>query len=371
MLMINGVSLMNDLAELISQLGLSGSIITGIIILLFIIGFYTNLYVRRRYMSLSQELAAFCAGDIEELKSDILTWITEEYKECILSGIENVNTPAIIDVGMEAFHKPCRVGESLLAKINGLLVSLGLFGTFLGLTSALGKVGELISGSSAESLIAEAGLNTFRMLLSSFEGMSVAFVTSLFGVGLSIIFSVMTTFIGYNGARDLLVTELEEYLDVRVAGEALKEAGKKDKNDDEKAVFSDVIESMTLLKETISSYINDINFLKDFNRQLKENLDHAEKSIFNFNLSLDRTSQAFDKSSMKMAECSDELKSLVNEIKYQGYKMDAMSIVFSELSKKLDETSQDRNLFLKVISEIPDRLLNYTEAAVAKVERGV
>lgn len=353
------------------QLGLSGSIITGIIILLFISCFYANLFIRRRYLSLSNELAAYCAGDIDELQCDILIWVTEEYKECLLSGVENVNTHSIIDVAIEAFQKPYKAAEVLLGKINGLLISLGLFGTFLGLTSALGQIGELFSGTSSEALIAEAGLNTFKMLISSFKGMSVAFITSLFGTGLSILFSVLTSFVGYNDAKNLLITELEEYLDIKVAGEVLKEQRENDNSVVEKVLFKDVVESISVFNNTINSYVNDLSFLKDFNQQFKENLTHADNSISNINRSLDRTTEAFDRSCMKMAECSEELKILADAIKHQNSRMDALGMLFTDLSRKLDETSQDRNLFLKTLDEIPDRLLNYTEAAVARIEKGV
>lgn len=91
------------LASLYSQMGLSGFIITVFITIVFIIGFYVNILVRRCYISLSQELAAFCDGDISEFKSDMLGWIVEEYKEGLIGGINDINTPAIIDLGIEAF----------------------------------------------------------------------------------------------------------------------------------------------------------------------------------------------------------------------------------------------------------------------------
>ena len=70
--------MIGTLAELYGQMGLLGSIITGLIMLIFLAGFYVNIFVRRNYISLSQELAAYCEG-INEFQPDMLM-IMVEYK---------------------------------------------------------------------------------------------------------------------------------------------------------------------------------------------------------------------------------------------------------------------------------------------------
>ncbi|NMA64874.1 MAG: MotA/TolQ/ExbB proton channel family protein [Clostridiaceae bacterium] len=359
------------LASLYDQMGLLGFIITVLIAVFFLIGFYVNILVRRCYLSLSQELAAFCDGDLNEFKSDMLTWVTEEYKESLLSGVKDINTPAIIDLGLEAFLKPCIIGENYLRKVNGLLITLGLFGTFLGLTSAIGDIGTMMTETSAETLMTEAGANTLKILISSFRGMSVAFITSLFGTGFSIMFTGISTFFGAQNSKNLFIAQLEEYLDIRVASSIMEDIIKKEKNEkDEIQIIAETLtNSVALFSKTVNDYTEELSFLNSFNKELRNNICQVENSIASFSHSLEKTSDAFNTSSMFVKECSEEFKYTCAEIKKYNHQLESMSHILSQLSEKLDHTNEDRAIYLKTINEIPDRLLNYTEAAVAKVEK--
>lgn len=356
------------LASLYSQMGLSGFIITVFITIVFIIGFYVNILVRRCYISLSQELAAFCDGDISEFKSDMLGWIVEEYKEGLIGGINDINTPAIIDLGIEAFLKPCNTGEIFLRKVNGLMITLGLFGTFLGLTSAVGDIGNMMSQTTAETLMSEAGATTLKLLVSSFKGMSVAFLTSLFGTGFSIAFTCITTFVSAHKAKSLFISQLEEFLDIRIAGEILENQNKKEKAEIQ-VISQTLSNTVALFSKTVTDYTGELSFLTSFNKELRQNLWQAENLISSFNQALDKTSNAFNTSSILIGECSGQFKNLFLELKNYSQWCEAMNSLLSELSKKIDDANQDRAIYLKTINEIPDRLLNYTEAAVARIEK--
>ncbi len=365
--------MISTLAELYGQMGLLGCIITGLIIVFFLIGFYANILIRRNYISLSQELAAYCEGEITEFQSDMLAWITEEYKMSLEGGIQNINTLAIIDMALSAYLKLCTIGESYLRKVNGLLITLGLFGTFLGLTSAVGEIGNMMSQTTAETLMTEAGINTFRILISSFKGMSVAFITSLFGTGFSIVLSVLTTFISSQDTKKLFVTQLEEYLDIKVATEVMenKVSEVQEKKSDSQMLADSLSDSIAQLNKSVHSYTEDLEFLKTFNRELRENICRADNIVSIVNQALKTSSEAFWIGSESFIECSNELKKVAVEIKNYNQRLESMSGIFEELSKKLDESTQDRAAYVKTINEMPDRLLNYTEAAVARIERGL
>lgn len=363
--------MLESLVGLYGQMGLLGSVITGLIVVLFIGGFYVNILVRRKYLSLSEELAAFCGGQISEFRSDMLTWITEEYKTSLNSGVEAVNTLAVVDMAIEAYQKLCVIGESYLKKVNGLLITMGLFGTFVGLTSAVGNIGSMLTQTSAETLMSEAGINTFKILISSFQGMSVAFITSLFGTGFSILLSILMTFLGSGDAKKLFLIQLEEYLDIRLVSEAMEAKAKQglDHKDEINNLSTSLTDSLTLFNQTICTYTDELQSLKDFNKEFSHNVGQAGNIVSMLCQSFDKTSETVYQCGINISSCSEELKCLVKEIKAENHRLEGMHGLFADLSRKLDESTQDREIFLRAVNEIPDRLLNYNEAAVARIER--
>ncbi len=353
-------------------MGLVGSVVTGLIVLLFISGFYVNILIRRRYLSLSEELAAFCAGELKEFHSEILQWVTEEYKAGLQSGIEAINSNAVMDMAVEAYLKLCVLGESFLRKVNGLLITSGLFGTFLGLTAAIGNIGNMMAGTSAEALIQDSGINTFKMLFTSFQGMSVAFITSLFGTGFSILFSLVMTFLNSGQAKKLFMTQLEEYLDIKLVAESTEDKVKQslDRRDEMNILSTVLSDSLTIFNHTVQNLQVELESLREFNKDFGQNLNQAATSVSTLCQSIDRQTEALSQSRTHLQGCSEELKSVVQEIRQENRRMENMGRTFAELNQKLEESTLDRKLFLKVVTEIPDKLLNYSEAAVARIEKG-
>ena len=194
-------TVLEGLIVLYRQLGGVGTFITLLIMVIFIGASYANVLVRRKYISLSEELAGYCAGDLKAFSSSMLRWIDEEYREAARSGLSGINTLSIIQTGMEIFLKPCILAERLLKKTNGLLITTGLFGTFIGLTYAVGNMGNIMSNTSTDTLMRETGADILVLLVSSFQGMAVAFVTSLFGTGFSILFMIISSLFSAAGQR--------------------------------------------------------------------------------------------------------------------------------------------------------------------------
>lgn len=363
--------MLNGLIELYRQIGGVGTVITLLIAVIFIAASYANILVRRRYLSLSEELAAHCAGDLKELSSEMLHWITEEYREAAKNGLEGINTPAIINTGIEVCLKRCMVAERLLKKTNGLLITTGLFGTFTGLTYAVGRMGEIMSTTSAETLMRDTGVEVLALLISSFQGMAVAFVTSLFGTGFSILFMIFTSVFSAAGAKELLVAQLEEYLDVRLAGEIMEELRAKENKDEELAreTALQLTESVHTLENVVSDFSNSLKGMKNFNNDLAANIDRIRDGAGFLCNCLDRTSETIYESGIKIHKCAETLEAISSEIRASNQRLEGMASVISQLRTSLDDSRKDREIFLKTVNEIPDRLLNYHEAAVARVDR--
>ena len=366
------ITVLDSLISLYGQLGGLGTAITLFILLLFIGAVYANTLVRRKYISLSEELAGFCAGAYASFDSEVLQWMTEEYREAAKNVSTAVNTPAIIDTGLQAYLKPCMLAERFLKKANSLMVTAGLFGTFVGLTYAVGNIGSIMAGTDADTLMRDTGVDTLSLLTISFKGMAVAFVTSLFGTGLSIFHIIILTLFSATGARNLLTSQLEEYLDVKVAAEINESRlqDEKQTEQDKKAKTTDLLtESIQVFQKAAIDFSGSLKDLKDFNDVLSTNVERIKESALLLGNSLDKTSETVYESSVKIHNCTGALQVIANEISLGNRRLENMASVLPELKLLIDASNKDRDVFLKSIYEIPDRLLNYHEAAVASADR--
>ena len=124
------------------------------------------------------------------------------------------NTPAIVNSAIHAnlgFYLLC---ERFLNNAVSLFVTLGLLGTFLGLSLSVSSLSQLL-GSTADW---QNALNNMGSgLLSALSGMGVAFYTSLFGVACSIILTILRSIFNPENIRLELENEMELWLDHRTA----------------------------------------------------------------------------------------------------------------------------------------------------------
>ena len=95
-------------------------------------------------------------------------------------------------------------------------MTLGLFGTFLGLSLSVASLTKLIGLSNTDQW-----LNVLDSvgggLMSALSGMGVAFYTSLVGAGCSILLTILRTILNPQAEREKLETRLELWLDTEVA----------------------------------------------------------------------------------------------------------------------------------------------------------
>lgn len=126
----------------------------------------------------------------------------------------DTNTPAIVSSAIHSnlsFYLLC---ERFLNNAVSLFVTLGLLGTFLGLSLSVSSLSELL-GSTADW---QNALNNMGSgLLSALSGMGVAFYTSLFGVACSIILTILRSIFNPEAIRLELENEMELWLDHRTA----------------------------------------------------------------------------------------------------------------------------------------------------------
>ena len=154
-----------------------GFVVIVIIGVLFVLGVILLFHVFLRY----KVLAGKANGDDQNAKG---------FKAALLSAYidgyrkygQDVNTPAIITDVIASRLGGLLLCERFLNNAVSLFVTLGLFGTFLGLSMAVSSLTQLISYSNTEEWLSVLD-SVGGGLMSALGGMGVAFYTSLAGAG--------------------------------------------------------------------------------------------------------------------------------------------------------------------------------------------
>lgn len=193
---------------LLNNLPTAGFVVIIVIAALFVLAVVLLVLVCSRY----QQLIASNHGDDVGFRSALL----KEYSDAYRKYGQDVNTPAIISEVIGAKLGGLLLCERFLNNAVSLFVTLGLFGTFLGLSLSVASLSKLIGLSNTDQW-----LNVLDSvgggLLSALSGMGVAFYTSLVGAGCSILLTILRTILSPQARREQLETHLELWLDTEVA----------------------------------------------------------------------------------------------------------------------------------------------------------
>lgn len=197
----------------LKNMPLGGIVVIVVILALFALAVALLFYLSARY----RLLAAKAKGDgRDEDGRGFRALLLEEYTEACRKFGPDVNTPAIISDVMGRKLSGLLLCERYLNNAVSLFVTLGLFGTFLGLSLAVVSLTELIGYSNSTEWLSVLD-SVGGGLLSALSGMGVAFYTSLVGAGCSILLTILRTIFSPQSAREALETRLELWLDDEVA----------------------------------------------------------------------------------------------------------------------------------------------------------
>ena len=198
--------------------------VTGVMVIavIAVLSVILLFYVRIRYRFLEGK-ARGSDPEVRGFRSAVLKEYTAAYKQY---G-QDVNTPAIIADVVGSRLSGLLLCERFLNNAVSLLVTLGLFGTFLGLSMSVSSLTELIGLSNTSEWLSVLD-SVGGGLMSALSGMGVAFYTSLFGAGCSILLTILRTILSPQAAREHLETRLELWLDMEIAPTLTTEATKDD-----------------------------------------------------------------------------------------------------------------------------------------------
>ena len=247
----------------------TGVLVIAVIAVLFILAVILLFYVRIRYRFLEGK-ARGSDPEVRGFRSAVLKEYTAAYKQY---G-QDVNTPAIIADVVGSRLSGLLLCERFLNNAVSLFVTLGLFGTFLGLSMSVSSVLDSVGGG----------------LMSALSGMGVAFYTSLFGAGCSILLTILRTILSPQAARERLETRLELWLDMEIAPTLTTEATKDDADLVNRLIDTlndSVSEIRTALRSSAESYTVSTQaasniYARAINEQ-KEHLKHFDGALEKFN----------------------------------------------------------------------------------------
>lgn len=308
--------------NILRELPTAGLVVILIILFLFVVGVVLLFATYRRYRKLLRKINLHDDSPHGSLAAEV----KKEYARVYFEFGENTNTPAII-TGLFGNE----LGGSLLAErfMNSAVssfVTLGLFGTFLGLSLSVSSLTDLISLSGSEEWLSIMN-SVGGGLVSALSGMGVAFYTSLVGVVCAILFTLLRTIFNPQAQREALENRLELWLDHTVAPNLDTEYASSDSarllklSSDLRAYTKTVQSTLQTASESMAENLTAAsNSLTGMLRDSKEPLSTFYETVKNFS-----------DSTREFSEITYELRSTVER----------MDVAARDLGSRLKESSKN------------------------------
>ena len=248
----------------------SGIIVIAAIAILFVLAVLLLFYTWGRYKG----LAGMVKGGLDR-DNGFLRFTVNDFADAYKKYGQDVNTPAIISNAVSTKLSGLLLCERFLANAVSLFVTLGLFGTFLGLSHSVSSLTELISYSNTSEWLSVLD-SVGGGLMSALSGMGVAFYTSLVGVACSIVLTLLRSIFSPRAERETFEARLELWLDHTVAPTLPTERAK-----DESEMVQQMVHAMDSASQTME------RALQNATGDLKTAIDSSRAPIVAFNKTVD------------------------------------------------------------------------------------
>lgn len=256
--------------NVLASMPASGIIVIATIAILFVLAVLLLFYTWGRYKG----LAGMVKGSLDR-DNGFLRFTVNDFADAYKKYGQDVNTPAIISNAVSTKLSGLLLCERFLANAVSLFVTLGLFGTFLGLSHSVSSLTELISYSNTSEWLSVLD-SVGGGLMSALSGMGVAFYTSLVGVACSIVLTLLRSIFSPQAERETLEARLELWLDHTVAPTLPTERAK-----DESEMVQQMVHAMDSASKTME------RALQNATGDLKTAIDSSRAPIVAFNKTVD------------------------------------------------------------------------------------
>lgn len=256
--------------NVLASMPASGIIVIAAIAILFVLAVLLLFYTWGRYKG----LAGMVKGGLDR-DNGFLRFTVNDFADAYKKYGQDVNTPAIISNAVSTKLSGLLLCERFLANAVSLFVTLGLFGTFLGLSHSVSSLTELISYSNTSEWLSVLD-SVGGGLMSALSGMGVAFYTSLVGVACSIVLTLLRSIFSPQAERETFEARLELWLDHTVAPTLPTERAK-----DESEMVQQMVHAMDSASKTME------RALQNATGDLKTAIDSSRAPIVAFNKTVD------------------------------------------------------------------------------------
>ena len=256
--------------NVLASMPASGIIVIAAIAILFVLAVLLLFYTWGRYKG----LAGMVKGGLDR-DNGFLRFTVNDFADAYKKYGQDVNTPAIISNAVSTKLSGLLLCERFLANAVSLFVTLGLFGTFLGLSHSVSSLTELISYSNTSEWLSVLD-SVGGGLMSALSGMGVAFYTSLVGVACSIVLTLLRSIFSPQAERETFEARLELWLDHTVAPTLPTERAK-----DESEMVQQMVHAMDRASQTME------RALQNATGDLKTAIDSSRAPIVAFNKTVD------------------------------------------------------------------------------------
>ncbi len=175
-------------------------------------GVAAHAFLRARYAALERDFRQNADPD-PHFSHRVLSRIVREAQEAALRSGER-NTQAIIEENFQTELTSLLLAERFVRAATGLVIILGLLGTFYGLTVSIGKLVHMVSADTG--VVADVSQAVTHGLADALTGMAVAFSNSLAGILSAVVLTLLGVVSNVTDRRTALMIQIETYLDRRL-----------------------------------------------------------------------------------------------------------------------------------------------------------
>jgi hypothetical protein len=194
------------------------------------------------------------------------------------TGAEPPATQTIIEERFQSGLRASLVAERFVRSAVGLVIILGLLGTFYGLTSSIGRLVQLVAGDSATA--ADPTLGVTAGLTHALSGMAVAFSNSLVGIVSAVVLTILGIFSNPTDKRVALMLRFEAYLERLVA----ERRGAQSRGPDGFAGSVERLEAaVARFDGALQAFSASARDFSEFNAHLKDNVQRMSLSFGDLN----------------------------------------------------------------------------------------
>jgi hypothetical protein len=208
---------MQEIVASLWVVGASGQLIIATILAILAISVIATFTIRASYASMARDLARHIPE--REVGNAVLDRIVRDARAARHGGVQEVNVQVIVEHAFQAELRGLLVAERFVRAATGLVIILGLVGTFYGLSMSIGKLVNLVAADNPEATGGDLTETLTSTLTNALGGMSVAFTVSLFGIATAVVLTLLGVFFNVSDRRTALMVQIEAHVDRLLAAE--------------------------------------------------------------------------------------------------------------------------------------------------------